>query len=238
MMGLEGFRRSMRRKGKKNHVIDGLVHSIERFRGFLLESNTDLASVTEAQLDEFAEALEKERKGLARKVIRGVALYYDYVDQPDLARYANRIRERAISKTRRVFKLADFKGVNTEYVESLAAIGIVDVQQLIQAGKTPSDRKLLAQKTGIPYDVIVEYVKLSDLTRIGGLRTVRARLYYDAGLDTINKIAESDPTHLREHFVNYVESTGFPGIPPLPKELSNAVITAQQLEEIVEYEDD
>lgn len=78
-------------------------------------------------------------------------------------------------------------------------------------------------------------MKLSDLTRLGAIKSIRARLYYDAGIDTPQKMAQLDPEDLREMLVKFVEQTGFDGIAPLPKELCNAIQTAQSLTELVEY---
>ena len=234
-MDVKDFRKNMRKRGKKPHVIDGLVRSIEVFDDFLLQKNSDLAQATVDDLEVFAEMLNAKQKGLARKVMRGVALYYECTNRPEMTRYAWGIREQAIAKTRRVFLLKNFLGVNETYILKLAEQGIVNVLQMIEAGRSPEARVQLAGDTGIPPDVILEYVKLSDLTRIGALRRVRARLYYDAGLDTIDKIAASDPVVLREQFINYVDETGFDGIAPLPKELRNAVETAKSIERLVEY---
>ena len=75
---------------------------------------------------------------------------------------------------------------------------------------------------------------MSDLARIPGLRKVRARLYYDAGLDTIEKIANCDPEDLITMLTEFIERTGFNGIAPLPKEAATAVATAKYIPKIVE----
>ncbi len=234
-MDMEGFRQNMRRRGKKTHVVDGLIQSIELFIDFLGQKDSNLTQATIDHLDAFAEMLDAKKTGLARKRIRGVALYFEYINRPEISGHAWKIREQAISRTRRVFPLKDFLGVNQAYIQKLAELDIINVNQMITVGKSPEVRRQLARVTGIPIDVILEYVKLSDLTRIGALRRVRARLYFDAGLDTIDKIAASDPNELRKHFVTYVSETGFDGIAPLPKELRNAVMTARSIERLVVY---
>ena len=78
-------------------------------------------------------------------------------------------------------------------------------------------------------------MKLSDLTRVGALRSVRARLYHDAGVDTPEKLAGWNPEELRQMFLEFIEKSGFEGIAPLPKEVLNAVESAKKLPKIVEY---
>jgi hypothetical protein len=67
------------------------------------------------------------------------------------------------------------------------------------------------------------------------VKSVRARLYYDAGLDTPDKFTQWEPEALRQMLVEFVERTGFEGIAPLPKELRNAITKARQLPEAVQY---
>jgi hypothetical protein len=72
-------------------------------------------------------------------------------------------------------------------------------------------------------DSITELVKLSDLARIPGLKKVRARLYYNAGLDTVEKIAHWNPEEMRRMLCQFIKRTGFKGIAPLPKESASTV---------------
>jgi hypothetical protein len=234
-MEMEAFKQDLRKRGKKPNVVEGLVHSVEEFAKFLAEHNRSLSQAKIDDIDEYIEYQESIQKGLARKIVRGVALYYEFTNHPEIAKRVWTYRENAISKKRHVFLLKDFMGVEEAYVLKLAELGIANVNQMIEAGKSAAMREQLASDTGIPLDVILEYVKLADLTRIGALRRVRARLYYDAGFDTIDKIAQADPVNLREHFLAFVKDTGFDGIAPLPKELCNAVASAKQIERLVEY---
>jgi len=82
---------------------------------------------------------------------------------------------------------------------------------------------------------ILEYLKLSDLSRLGGMEGVRARLYYDAGVDTLDKLSNWNPEELRTMLVDFVRKTGFKGIPPLPKEVSSTIESAKKLERLVGF---
>jgi hypothetical protein len=93
-------------------------------------------------------------------------------------------------------------------------------------GNTLAKRKTLLKKAGMLLDTVLEFIKLSDLARISGLKAIRARLYYDAGVDTIGKLAQWDPEKLRLMFIEYIEQSGFEGIAPLPKRTKYAVETA------------
>ena len=79
--------------------------------------------------------------------------------------------------------------------------------------------------------------RLDDIfrARLGAVRAVRARLYYEAGLDTPDKFVGWDPEALRQKLIDFVAKTGFDGIAPLPKELRHAIADAEKLPKIVRY---
>ena len=165
--------------------------------------------------------------------MRGIALYYKSLGNLTLARQASEIREGMIEERRKSFPLRDFRGVDPGDIERLESAGIRNVQQMLEAGSTPEARLQLALEAGLSPDAVLDLVKLSDLARIDGLKGIRARLYYDAGADTLERIAEWEPEDLRRMLAEFVERTGFEGIAPLPKEVRSTVETARKLEKIL-----
>jgi hypothetical protein len=136
-------------------------------------------------------------------------------------------------KKRNPFKLRDFCGIQPEYIAALEAQHIKNADQLLIAGRTRQQRSSLARVTGIPEDAIFELVKLSDLARLPGVKGIRARLYYDAGIDSVEKMADWEPEALRIVVTKYVEQMGFNGMPPLPKEVSSTIANAKKLPKII-----
>jgi hypothetical protein len=137
-------------------------------------------------------------------------------------------------KKRNPFKLRDFRGIRPEFIAALEAQRIKNADQLLSAARTPQQRTSLARMTGIPEAAIFELVKLSDLARLPGVKGIRARLYYDAGVDSVEKMAGWEPEPLRIMVTDFVEKTGFDGIPPLPKEVSSTIANAKKLPKIIE----
>ena len=133
------------------------------------------------------------------------------------------------------FKLRDFRGVNPDHIASLEVVGIKNTNQMLSAGKTARGRQELSERTGVPLEAVVELVKLSDLARLPGVKGIRARLYYEAGVDTVEKLASFEPQVLLELTAEFVAKTGFEGIPPLPKEVSSTVVNARNLPSVVEW---
>jgi hypothetical protein len=136
-------------------------------------------------------------------------------------------------KKQNPFLLKNFRGVNLEFLTRLEAIGINKASQMLSAGRTPEQRNSLAKAAGIPEAVVLELVKLSDLARLPGVKGIRARLYYDAGVDSVEKLAAWEPEALLALTTKFVERTGFEGIAPLPKEVSSTIANARNLPKIV-----
>jgi hypothetical protein len=169
------------------------------------------------------------------KAARAIALYYSMSGKRDLSAVAGDHREEATAKSRKPFEIKNFRGVARDQVDRLRAVGIVDVDQMLRRGRTRDSREKLSQETGVPLPAILELVKMSDLSRLGAIKAVRARLYYDAGVDTPDKMASWEPQALRSMLLEFVQRTGFDGIAPLPKEIENAVATARSVTRLVEY---
>lgn len=133
------------------------------------------------------------------------------------------------------FKLRDFVGVNPDQIAKLTEAGVKTTSQMLSAGHTAEGRATLASRTGISEDVILELVKLSDLARLPGVKGIRARLYYDAGVDTVEKLAGYDPQTLLSLTAEFVRTTGFDGIAPLPKEVISTIDNARRLPKLIEW---
>jgi len=179
--------------------------------------------------------MEQRDSGSARKVVRGIALYYGMVGNRSLESAALARREAGVAKRRAPLKLKAFRGVSQRHLRQLATAGITDVEQMLASGSTPAQRERLAGEHEVPLPAVLELVKLSDLARIPGIRGIRARLYHDAGADTAEKLATWDPEELRAMLAAYVQRTGFQGTAPLPKEVSNTVNKARSLPRCVEF---
>ena len=228
-----GFRKTLKKFGKKEHVIDGLVNQVRTFETYL---NTQKQVACEAAGEEdIAGYIDSLPKGQINTRIRGIAYYYHYLGNEALARMVSGSREKEIAKSRHIFKLSEFRGVDQAAVKKLEEHGIITVQHMLEAGKTLADREELAWQLNIPPQTILELVKLSDLSRLGALKSVRARLYYEAGLDTPDQFTWWEADDLRKYLVEWVQRSGFDGIAPLAKEIQNAINAARKLPGVIEY---
>ncbi len=193
-MDFEGFRKQLKKKGKKAHVVDELVQQAQRWEAFLREQRGQtLENATAEDFQAYRQILEERYPGRSGNAVRGIAMAYSYLGNRSMAGLVAESREDSISKKRKVFALKDFRGIAPQHIDRLAQLGIHNVEQMLAAGSTPAERRDLAERSGVPYENILELVKLSDLSRLGAVKGIRARLYLDAGVDTPDRAAAYQP---------------------------------------------
>ena len=233
-MNEEEFRKCLKRRGKKPAVVDRNVAVLKEFISYLLEKREkDLDSVTADDIDVFVMEIES-RKQSAKGYLYVLVNYFHFLGNKELLRHTNTLRDERTKKTRRIFPIKEFLSINQDNVKKLAAIGIKNVEQMLEKGRTRKQREQLSKQLDIPEEAILELVKLSDITRIGYVKKKLSRLYYDAELDSPAKIAEFEPKQLHAFFVKFVEESGWDGMVPNPKDLVNNIRNARKLSEIVE----
>ncbi|MFX1484772.1 MAG: DUF4332 domain-containing protein, partial [Promethearchaeota archaeon] len=230
----ESFRRYLKKSKKSKNAIKQIVELVKDFEAYLSEESISLPEAEIDELESFVTWIEETIGKKANKHLWAISILYAFLENEKMAKHSRLLRRKKIKRI--PFQIGKFRGVNQDYVKKLESLGIVNVDQMILKGKTPEMRLQLSEESGVPVESILEFVKLADLTRVGAVKTVRTRLYYDAGIDTIDKMAEYDPAELRSYLSKWIEETGFEGIAPLPKEASNAVSTAKKLPRLVDYE--
>ena len=234
-MDEEDLRKFLKRGGRSPSAIKRVLNHIEAFEKFLQKSQgkNGIAGAEPGDLKEYIERVERETGKLANTMLWALGHYFAYAENTEMRALAGELRESRIKRT--PFPLRKFIGVNPGHIEALAAVGVMNVQDMLEAGLTHEKRRRLTEESGIPPEAVLELVKLSDLSRIPGIKTIRARLYHDAGVDTIEKMAGWDPEELRVTLVEWVERKGFEGIAPLLKEAEFSVEKARKLPRVVEY---
>lgn len=93
-------------------------------------------------------------------------------------------------------KIADFNQISKHTVDKLANAGITNTEKLYNRVLTRVDRQKLVETTGIEYAEILKLTKLTDLSRMKWVGVTYARLLYDIGMDTVEKVSNADPFEL------------------------------------------
>ena len=178
--------------------------------------------------------IEKVKKQSAKGYLYVLMNYFRFRENEELLRFSGKLREERTKKSRRIFPIKEFLDINPQHIKKLAEIGIKNVEQMLEAGKKKQQRKELSDLLGIPEEAILELVKLSDITRMGYIKTKLSRLYYNSGLDSPEKVAKFEPDELYEHFKKYVKESGWDGMVPNLADLVNNIKGARSLKKVVE----
>ncbi len=226
-MNKEEFIQKMRTDKKSKITITRNIEYTETFESYLSDiKDEQLENATPKDLENFKLWGEKNKLKNLRLYFWSIATYFAYLKKKQMVLKANElIGLIELNK----YKLNEFRGINKNVVEKLKKNNIKTARQILEIGNTKDGRNRLAKTTNIPVENIVELVKLSDLARIPGVKKIRARLYYEAGLDTLEKIAGCDAQELRNISAKYIRKTSFNGIPPTLKEAEHTVTMAAYL---------
>lgn len=232
-MKKKGFIEFLEKRKKSERLIASYTDFLQKYEAYLAKhkKGKKIEIACKKDLHDFIKWGEKNNVKVNR-CLWSIKEYYDYISKEELKLEADSmLGERYLSN----FKLKDFIGIKQSHVKKLAKEGIKTAKDMLQAGLNNQKRREISRNTGIPLKFVLELVKLSDQSRIGGHKKVRARLYHDAGLDTIDKIAACDSEQIRRILTDFIKKTGFKGIPPTPGEAHHSVTMAKYLKRIVQY---
>ncbi len=96
------------------------------------------------------------------------------------------------------YSLSAIAGIGPAMSARLKALGIRTSEKLLDASKTPKDRKSLAERLGVDEQLVLRWANLTDRMRIKGVREPYAELLKDAGVDTVRELKYRNPAKLAE----------------------------------------
>lgn len=94
------------------------------------------------------------------------------------------------------YSITAIAGIGPAMAARLRALGIRTTEKLLEAAKSPKDRKALAEKLGVDERVVLRWANLTDRMRIRGVREPYAELLKDAGVDTVRELKYRNPARL------------------------------------------
>ena len=119
-----------------------------------------------------------------------------------LKREVNRLLPKPVS-------IADFPGIDKSIISKLNKKSIKNTIQLFEQCDTKKKRKALAQEIDTPISKLEELTKLSDLSRIWGVGPIFCRIFYETGIDTIEKVANTEAKQLYDQLIDINESKNY-----------------------------
>ena len=131
--------------------------------------------------------------------------------------------------------LGELRGVTDSVLNSLKAQGLGDSDSLLEATKTPQNRKSLASASGVDPKTILELANRADLARIKGIGRVYSDLMEEAGVDTVKELANRLPVNLHAKLIEINTTRQFTQRPPSVEQVSDFVEQAKSLPAMLEY---
>jgi predicted RecB family nuclease len=94
------------------------------------------------------------------------------------------------------YSLSAIAGIGPAMTARLKALGIRTTAKLLEASRSPKDRKILGEKLGVDEQTVLRWANLTDRMRIKGVREPYAELLKDAGVDTVKELKYRNPGRL------------------------------------------
>ncbi len=235
-MNIEEITSYMKKKGQSKASIERTLWAMNSFESWLksYRNCSLLETVTADDLRTFVNSNKKH----AKELLLGLAHLFDFLGNEPLKTDALELRREMIDKVKKPMLLKEFIGVNRILLQRLEEMNIRNALDLISVSRTHAARKALATALGVTYSDLLDLVKMADLSRLFAVKAVRARLYLESGLDTLDKLAIQEAKGLHEAMVQFVTESQFNGIPTLPKEAEGTIAEAKKLERLIDFEKD
>lgn len=131
-------------------------------------------------------------------------------------------------------KLSDIEGIGKSHSLKLRKAGIRSTNTLLKKGSTPKERKELAIETGIPEQVILEWVNRADLFRVPGVGSQYSVLLEAAGVDTVRELAQRKASPLFEALQRVNEEKNMVTRLPAPQVVETWVSHAKSLPRLID----
>jgi predicted flap endonuclease-1-like 5' DNA nuclease len=94
------------------------------------------------------------------------------------------------------YPISELSRIGPEVADKLKKAGIRTTTRLLDASKSPRQRKLLAERTGLDERRILSWANMADRMRIKGVGEDYANLLQAAGVDTVKELKYRNPAKL------------------------------------------
>jgi predicted flap endonuclease-1-like 5' DNA nuclease len=133
------------------------------------------------------------------------------------------------------YPLTAMAGIGPSMAARLKALGIRTTAKLLEAAKSPKDRKALAEKLGVDEHVVLRWANLTDRMRIKGVREPYAELLKDAGVDTVRELKYRNPARLAQAMGEANKRCKRVQLLPSEKRVTAWIEAARKLEPKIRY---
>mgnify|MGYP006180201969 CR=1 FL=1 len=131
--------------------------------------------------------------------------------------------------------IEDVEGIGPAIGNQLRLAGIADTDTLLAATRKASQRKALAEKTGLSARQVLRFANMVDLYRVKGIGSEYADLLEAAGVDTVPELAQRRVDNLTAAMAKVNEEKKLVRRVPTEAEVAQWVAQAKELPRMIEY---
>lgn len=132
-------------------------------------------------------------------------------------------------------RLTEIEGIGATYAGKLGAMGIITLEELLQAGSTPKGRKSMSDQTDISSKLILKWVNRADLFRVKGIGEEYTDLLEVAGVDTVPELAQRNGSNLYRTLLEINEEKNLVRRVPSESQVQDWIDHAKELPRVITY---
>lgn len=132
-------------------------------------------------------------------------------------------------------KIEEIEGIGPVIGEKLRNAGIDTTDEYLANCKTPSQRKKIAEVTGLSEKQVLKFANMADLIRIKGVGGEFAELLEAAGVDTVPELAQRKAENLTKKMEEVNNDKKLCKRNPSENEVTDWVDQAKNLPRAIEY---
>ena len=133
------------------------------------------------------------------------------------------------------YSLSEIDGLTVYAATKLKSLGIRTTDALLEAARTVKGRKMLAAKTGISEQQLLEWANFSDYMRIPGMGRAKVRLVRAAGVTTVRELAHRNPARLAQNMKDANTKRKLVRVLPSEKSVEQLIEQARKLQPKISY---
>lgn len=133
------------------------------------------------------------------------------------------------------YKIEDVEGIGEVVGKKFRDAGVKDTDSLLANARTVSERKKLAEATGLSAQRILKFANMVDLYRISGIGSEYAELLEASGVDTVPDLARRTPESLTAKMEEINTAKKLTRRVPTLAEVTKWVAQAKELPRVLEY---
>lgn len=133
------------------------------------------------------------------------------------------------------YKIEDVEGIGEVVGKKFRDAGVKDTDSLLANARTVSERKKLAEATGLSAQRILKFANMVDLYRISGIGSEYAELLEASGVDTVPDLARRTPESLTAKMEEINAAKKLTRRVPTLAEVTKWVAQAKELPRVLEY---